>query len=106
MSQKTINLHFEDAVPLPDAGLLSRAMVQHGADMLQGGVKLAVDAPQLAALAHLAAHVEPKTCVCLIYRHHPRPVQRHSRFVVGYAAAASATVFDRYTIGHVLTERC
>lgn len=81
-------------------------MVQHGADMLQGGVKLTVDTPQLAALAHLAAHIEPETRVRFVYRYHPRPVvSHHRRFVViGNAATTAVAVFDRHTIGHVLTK--
>ena len=61
-----IYLHLEDAVALAHAGLLGGAVGQHCADVLQGRVELAVDAAQLAALAHLPADVEPEAGLGLV----------------------------------------
>lgn len=53
-----VHLHFQDPVPLGDAGPVCSAPGQHGADVLQRRVQLPVDAPELAPLAHLAPHIE------------------------------------------------
>lgn len=64
--------HLQDAVPLAHPGPVGRPPGQHGAHMLQRRVQLAVDAPQLPALAHLAPHVEAVAGLGLDDAHDPR----------------------------------
>ena len=50
----SINVHLENAIAFDEPGFLGGSVPQHGADMLQWRVQIAVDAPQLAFLRSLA----------------------------------------------------
>lgn len=71
-------LHFEYPVSLADARVERSTPFQHGTDVLQRGVKLAIDALQLAALADLTADVKPETGDALGDDHFPW-ARRHFR---------------------------
>lgn len=70
---KSEHSHFQDPVPLGDAGSVCRSTRQDGADMLQRGVQFSVNAPQLPALAHLPPNVKAVPRVRLHYPDEPRP---------------------------------
>lgn len=62
-------LHFEYSISLPYAGQIGGAVLEHGADMLQGSVELAIDASQWSSLRHLATDIEPEARLRLVYAH-------------------------------------
>lgn len=69
-------LHFQDAVSLAYPGAICGSPGQHCADMLERGVQLAVYAPELSTLAHLAPHVKAIARFGLDYPDNPRTARR------------------------------
>lgn len=102
---ETKDVHFEYPVAFPDAGLFGGASVQDGADVLQGGVQFPVYAPQLSALAHLSANVEPEPCFRFVYGHHSGAAGavRHPHRV---ETGRRMTADGRGNVGHVPRSHC
>lgn len=60
-------LHLKDPVPLGDASSVGSSPRKNGADVLQRGVQLPVDAPQLSPFADLSPNIETVARVGLHY---------------------------------------
>lgn len=71
------NLHFKNAISFQDASFVGRATFQNGTDMLQRGVKLAIDRTKLATFANLSAYIKAESRFGLDDFHYSRSCWNH-----------------------------